>query len=296
MKIFRRTVYSLLAIIIGGILFLQFSSDYNIYLVSSQSMKPTINMGDMIVSAPVKSLFNDGLKAETIITYEHGKEMIAHRVVSINDDSLITKGDAVKDPDPWSVSLSDVKGIYLFKIPYAGKLLNSAQAKFMGKQWAYFNDAESNASEGLISGIMALNFNSGNAPTNRRIEYRLDAARVLNMTVSFWFRPHNIETGDMVLQVYDGNTYQTIYDLADYPTAQDDTWCFFQEEITEKDYFTPDFRLRLYGSALAVDNTDCSVGDVMLSMNRVPQKYSGGGELLTETKSSTINWNSFHAS
>lgn len=295
-NIIKWSVYTILTIIIGGGTFLQLSSDYNIYLVSSQSMKPTINIGDIIVSSPVDSLLNKGLRPGTIITFEHGKELIAHRIVSIEGESLTTKGDAVKDPDPWLTSPAEVQGIYLFKIPHVGKLLNSVQAKLMGTSWAYFNNDESNASEGLVSGIRALNLNSGNAAINRRIEYRLDASRVVSMNVAFWFRPHNIEAGDLVFQVYNGNTYETLFDLADYPTAQNDTWCFFDEELTNTEYFTSDFRLRLYGAALAVDNMDLRLGDVMLTMKRNPQQYSGGGELLAEMKASTINWKSFHPS
>lgn len=97
------------------------SSGYNIYLVSSQSMKPTINIGDMIVSSPVDNLLNKELRPGTIITFEHSKELIAHRIVSIERESLTTKGDAVKDPDPWLTSPTEVQGIYLFKIPHAGK-------------------------------------------------------------------------------------------------------------------------------------------------------------------------------
>ncbi len=296
MKILKRSVYTLLTVIIGGILFLQFSSDYNMYLVSSPSMKPTINVGDMIISSPVDSLLINGIKPGTIVTYERGKEMIAHRVVSIEGESLTTQGDAIKNPDPWAVSLPDVKGIYLFKIPYVGKFFNSVQAKFMGTQWAYFNNDESNVSEGLFSGIMAFNLNAGNAATNRRREYRLDATRVVSMNISFWFRPHNIETGDMLFQVYDGSKYQTLYDLADYPTAQNDTWCFFDEEITEHEYFTSDFRLRLFGAAFVVDNMDGGVGNVMITMQRTPKDGPGSGTLLETIKAGAFNWKSFYPS
>ncbi len=243
----------------------------------------------MIASSPVDNLLNKGSRPGTIITFEHGKELITHRVVSIEGESLTTKGDAVKDPDPWLTSPAEVQGIYLFKIPYAGKLLNSTQAKIMGTSWAYFNNDESNTSEDLVSGIRAFNLNSGNTTINRRIEYRLDASRVVSMNVAFLFRPHNIEAGDLMFQVYDGNTYETLFDLADYPTAQNDTWCFFNGELTNTEYFTSDFRLRLYGTALAVDNIDFNLGDVMLTMKRNSQVYSSGGQLLEEMKASTVN-------
>jgi hypothetical protein len=42
---------------------------------------------------------------------------------------LTTRGDAVEDPDPWDVTLSDVRGVYLFKIPSVGYLTNFIQTK-----------------------------------------------------------------------------------------------------------------------------------------------------------------------
>ena len=92
-------------------------------------MKPAINMGDMIVTGPVNGPLNGEVEAGTIVTYEHGKETVTHRVLSVDGDALVTKGDAAEDPDPWAVTLSDVKGTYLFKIPYVGYLLSFIQSK-----------------------------------------------------------------------------------------------------------------------------------------------------------------------
>ena len=83
-------------------------------------MKPAINMGDFIITGPLDGPINGEITPGTIVTYEYKKENITHRVQSIDDKTLVTKGDAVEDPDSWSVALSDVRGIYLFKIPYVG--------------------------------------------------------------------------------------------------------------------------------------------------------------------------------
>ena len=83
-------------------------------------MAPTINMGDMVVTGPPNGPINGEIRPRTVVTYKHDKGMVTHRVLSIDGNTLITKGDAVEDPDPWSVTLSDVRDIYLFKIPHAG--------------------------------------------------------------------------------------------------------------------------------------------------------------------------------
>ncbi len=77
-----------------------------------------------IVLDKAEQMINGEVKPGTIITYMYNKQLITHRVKSIDGITLITKGDATEDPDPWSVTLSDVKGVYLFKIPYVGFLTN----------------------------------------------------------------------------------------------------------------------------------------------------------------------------
>ena len=101
-------VFIILGIGLAGFGFLFFSPDYNTYFVLSESMKPALNMGDMVITVPV----NGQLRPGEIITYERDNELITHRVLSVDGDKLVTKGDAVEDPDPWSVTLSDVKGSY----------------------------------------------------------------------------------------------------------------------------------------------------------------------------------------
>ena len=124
MKVFTCVVAIVLAIFIGGFAFVHFSPNYDAYLARSESMKPAINMGDVIITGPLNGPIGGGVKAGSIVTYRHGAELITHRVLSVDGDTLVTKGDAVEDPDPWSVNLSDVKGVYLFRVPYMGYVSN----------------------------------------------------------------------------------------------------------------------------------------------------------------------------
>ena len=119
----------ILGIIIAGFAFLYFSPDYNVYLVRSESMTPTIKMGDMVVVGPLDNPFGKKVEAGNVVTYERGGELLTHRVLSVDGEALLTKGDAVEDPDPWPVTMSDVRGVYLFRIPYAGYLSNFVRTK-----------------------------------------------------------------------------------------------------------------------------------------------------------------------
>ena len=128
-KVFGWVVSVILAVVIGGFVFVHFSPDYNMYLVRSESMKPAINMGDMVVIGPLDGPFSSGAKEGSIVTYRRGAELVTHRVLSVDGSTLATKGDAVEDTDPWSVSLSDIRGIYLLKIPYIGYVSNFIRTK-----------------------------------------------------------------------------------------------------------------------------------------------------------------------
>lgn len=125
MKIVSRSIFIVLGLVVVVLGFVYFSPDFNMYIVRSESMTPTINMGDMIVTGPVSGQVDK----ETIITYERNDELITHRVHSIEGSKITTKGDAVEEPDPWSITVSDIKGAYLLKIPYVGYVTSFIQTK-----------------------------------------------------------------------------------------------------------------------------------------------------------------------
>lgn len=128
-KILSRSVVAGLGLILAGLAFIYFSPGYNLFLVRSESMKPAINMGDMIVTGPLNGPINGNVEPGTVVTYQYQKDTITHRVQSVDGEILVTQGDAVEDPDPWAVSMSDVRGIYLFKIPYVGYVTSFVQTK-----------------------------------------------------------------------------------------------------------------------------------------------------------------------
>jgi signal peptidase I len=107
----------MLGLIVAVLAFVFFSPDYSLYIVRSGSMEPAINVGDVVIAGPLGS---GGIKPGVIVTYAIGKTLITHRVLSIDGNTLITKGDANENPDPIPVQFSQVKSRYLFRIPYIG--------------------------------------------------------------------------------------------------------------------------------------------------------------------------------
>jgi len=129
MKVFLWLVSIVLGLVVAGLTFLYFSPGYDLRLVRSESMKPAVNMGDMVITGPLNGPISGEIKPGMIVTYEYSKELITHRVQSIDGKALVTKGDAVEDTDSWSVTLSDVRGVYLFRIPYVGYVTSFVQTK-----------------------------------------------------------------------------------------------------------------------------------------------------------------------
>jgi signal peptidase len=124
-----RVVLAVLGLSLAGLAFLYFTPGYDLRLVRSESMRPAVNMGDLIITGPLNGPINGEIESGKIVTYEYKNELVTHRVESIDGETLITKGDAVEDADPWLVTMSDVRGVYLFKIPYVGYVTSFVQTK-----------------------------------------------------------------------------------------------------------------------------------------------------------------------
>jgi len=96
----------------------------------------------------------------------------------------------------------------------------------------------------------------------------LDTFAAENITVSFWFNVKSIEAGDCVLQIYNGSTWTTWYDLLDYPTYVNNVWCQFSEVITDSQYFISDFRIRFDSSVLGDSTEEANIDDVLIAINQ----------------------------
>jgi signal peptidase len=129
MKALKWSVTIILALIVICLAFVYLSPDFDIQIVMSESMKPTIDIGDMIVTGPTDGPLGVRVRPGVIVTYQNDNELITHRVISVDGETLVTKGDATEDADPWPVSMSAVTGTYLFKIPYLGYISSFIRTK-----------------------------------------------------------------------------------------------------------------------------------------------------------------------
>ena len=87
---------------------------YTFFEVATGSMEPTIHVGDVII---VK-ITND-IEENDIIVCKENNSFITHRLLEIQDNKLITKGDANNTEDN-PIEESDVLGKVVNTIPHIG--------------------------------------------------------------------------------------------------------------------------------------------------------------------------------
>lgn len=110
----------LILVIIGKVTMLVNKSNYfkmfgySFFNVSTGSMAPFINENDLII---IKD--NNNYQVGDVITYKENDSFVTHRIISIDDDNIITKGDANNAVDK-VISKSSVIGMLIKVIPKAG--------------------------------------------------------------------------------------------------------------------------------------------------------------------------------
>ncbi len=125
----------LAAVVIGVILYSgqDFLANHRFMVVLSNSMYPAFKQGDLLVVNTGPRNYRVG----DVITYQDprgGERLITHRILEAVQNPpakmYLTKGDANKLPDAYLVSAKLIVGLYKFKFPYAGHLINVVQTRW----------------------------------------------------------------------------------------------------------------------------------------------------------------------
>lgn len=85
--------------------------NYTVFVVSTGSMENTINVNDVILVERTKNV-----KEKDIIAFKQDNGLIVHRIISINDEGIITKGDANNHEDE-PINLEQIIGKVIKVIP-----------------------------------------------------------------------------------------------------------------------------------------------------------------------------------
>ena len=87
-------------------------------VVLSGSMEPTLHVNDLLVVRRA-----DQYNVGDIVVYQSGYELIVHRVIAADGDTLVTRGDANNAADP-PIDVSAVKGVVAARVPVLGTVVS----------------------------------------------------------------------------------------------------------------------------------------------------------------------------
>jgi signal peptidase I len=126
-RLFDRLLTSLIVavgVMAVGIGILVFVANLHFQTVTSGSMRPTISPGDVAVTqaVPVSSL----KVGDVIVFYPPGvtAEPVMHRIVSLDNGLIKTRGDANNVDDPWQVTLRGTTAYQMVAVvPFLGWLI-----------------------------------------------------------------------------------------------------------------------------------------------------------------------------
>ena len=127
LKISKKNIIRILLVLVFIAFILSLNTDTPVVMISSNSMQPALNYGDVVF---IKGINSDSLEIEDIILYNcptkenlcvAENQLIVHRIEKINrDNGIKTKGDANERTDRWLVKFSWIKGKMFFRIPFLG--------------------------------------------------------------------------------------------------------------------------------------------------------------------------------
>ncbi|NOR85722.1 signal peptidase I [archaeon] len=94
------------------------NTDKFLVTVLSESMKPTLYRGDIVI---IKNEINYNEK--DIIVFNTNNNIYIHRIIATKEQKIYrTAGDKTKIPDQWTIKNENILGKVIFKIPKLGHI------------------------------------------------------------------------------------------------------------------------------------------------------------------------------
>lgn len=126
-------IYNIILIIISSINGKDFSIlGYKAYIVNTNSMEPTIKVGDIVIIKKVKA---EKLNQGDVITFTQEGEVITHRITKIETEEkstqYVTKGDNNNTEDTLKIRYEDIIGKEILTIPQLGKAMQLLDSKII---------------------------------------------------------------------------------------------------------------------------------------------------------------------
>ncbi len=115
------SIYSINASMLGGNA-LPMPFGFGMTVVLSGSMEPELSVDDLLIVTPA-----DTYEVGDVVVYQTQRTAVVHRIVSINGDEIITRGDANNTEDD-PITFSQIKGKVIFAIPLVGYVVNAIKS------------------------------------------------------------------------------------------------------------------------------------------------------------------------
>lgn len=87
---------------------------YGASVVLSGSMEPEMSVGDLILIRE-----DEAYEPGEVVVYQIGNMSVVHRIVSVNEEAVVTRGDA-NNGDDEPIPLESIKGEVFFTVPGVG--------------------------------------------------------------------------------------------------------------------------------------------------------------------------------
>ncbi len=100
---------------------------YAVLEVVSGSMEPTIHIGDMIIINTKETNFKEN---DIVTFYDVNGSFVTHRILSIEGEEMVTKGDYNNTVDE-AMPLSNIVGKFVFRLNGTGKLIAAFKKPFV---------------------------------------------------------------------------------------------------------------------------------------------------------------------
>ena len=133
-KIIKKVMEIIAIILIYNIILIAISSEnkislinifgYKSFIIKTNSMEPTIDINDVIITKKVQE---EELKVQDIITFIKDNEVITHRITKIDNEENIkkytTKGDNNNIEDSFKITYDNIEGKHILTIPNLGVIV-----------------------------------------------------------------------------------------------------------------------------------------------------------------------------
>lgn len=136
-KIIKAIIYIWLLLIFILIMFKAINSciyknyyplKYEISYIMSGSMVPFFYVDDVIISKKIN--YSDVNVGDVVVYIDNSGNKIIHRVIEIDGENVLTKGDANNTSDK-PININQIKGIYVCTIPFVGSLVAFIKRSFI---------------------------------------------------------------------------------------------------------------------------------------------------------------------